>query len=247
MSRSAIVYPMDSKTEGGISLIIGILGILFALIPIGWPKSPPIVSYICRILAGFCFLVFLYLITPQKYKIRIIVPATRLNKMWLIIGMILSGVIFLYCAVAHFVPLSEKPKTEPPTADEIASAISKKLPTVKHIPQTGNLKDRTIALVDEIMRDPKFQNEPISAEDGLEEWAKNRSNYFRWKYLARVHDIYSELSQLNYKNQELDDFIRYHPVINDSREWPKLPIIFPQEYSSISNELRELANKIPSQ
>jgi hypothetical protein len=117
---------MDAKIEARIS---GFVGITLALITIGWPNMPPLIIYICRIFAVFCLLISLYLMIPKKYIIKIIAPIRRLNRMWLIGGMVVGGAIFFYCAVAYFGNLSTESKPKQPTAKEIASEVVKKLPT----------------------------------------------------------------------------------------------------------------------
>ncbi len=256
---------MDTKTEGR---IIGILGLLLALIPLGWHKMPPIMSHICRILAGICFLLWLYFIIPKNYIIKCTYPVKKVNKMFLIAGMILGGIIFIYCAVAYFGDVSEKPKTEQATAEEIASEVLKKLPT-KTTSQTGNLKHRAIALSDEIMeelysngwnpillsdwkpRHPIHQKIMPNEWNDTKIWADRQSRNYKHKFYKPTIELINEFSQLHYSDRRLDEIISYRKLVEDLNKQllatgkPQREIYFmPQEIEEIAFHLRFLANQI---
>jgi len=223
--------------------------IVAMVLPLRFPNLPPIILDIMLFGGGTVALGSLLLIIYELFiRPRLIKEVKMIPLSMIIFGvlLIIGGIIYhMYDKKPQLIKLSSSKQL---TAKEIASEVAKTLPPP--MPQTGNLKERAIALSDEIVKDPKFQNEPIWAKDGLAEWVKNRSNYFKWKYLARVHDIHNELSQLHLRNRELDDFVKHHRVIKSAQEWQQqqneFPIL-PQEYWRVAESLRELADKIPAQ
>lgn len=136
----------------------------------------------------------------------------------------------------HILSLKNKETTPPPlitlptkpTTEKEEHAIGKKQEEIKTAspPQIvmplGNLKQRAIALSNEIMgelyirgiADDKqydlhrgYRHPPAKGVQELMERDRNASFFFRFQFLGKVRNILIELARLNYKDPELDRFI----------------------------------------
>jgi len=127
--------------------------------------------------------------------------------MWFIIGMILSGIIFAYSAIAYYNSTSLEESIEQP-------------PIIMQAPSLGNLKERAMELSNSIMndlyfrgwprRDPRMSNmfsnrmPPLKDMVARNQWYKNVSDSFRFRHLNNVISLRNEFAQLNYKEPDLD-------------------------------------------
>lgn len=165
--------------------------------------------------------------------------------------------------------------------DDIAHRVIGRLPQPKasketihittpvlQLAATGNLKQRTIELSDEIMEDlyrhgvpPNHRTRtspilnlgpmPKTAEEESQ-WTQNRSVYFRMRFIERVLTIKDEFAQLHLRDQHIDDFFKYHKMAADSKGLklsdPSMdhtgPIISLPEIEDISERLKTLAEQI---
>lgn len=114
-------------------------------------------------------------------------------------------------------PETPKPAVKPPTAQEIAAALAKDLPQQPpKIAGYGNLKKRTEALCEEIQTQMAekhkyyWDNTPNAATSARASTAVEQavSVWFKAKFLLRVRDLRDEYAQHNYKNDDLEEFLR---------------------------------------
>jgi hypothetical protein len=90
---------------------------------------------------------------------------------------------------------------------------------IQTAPTFGNIKDRAVALSQEIIRDlclrgwrgrgcqetpPGFVQRMPTTEPEMGQWVRGLSDYFRWRLFERVLDIRNEFAQLHLRDQELD-------------------------------------------
>ena len=126
------------------------------------------------------------------------------------------------------------------------------------VPLTGNLRQRTIALSDEIMIDlyrhgwahgspvpqkeingqPVLTQMPTTAKEKLK-WARTRSDVFRFCFLAKVCELRDEYSQFHLRDQHLEDVLKY--------QLQGANFFGPMDIEMISESLRHLADQLPNQ
>ncbi len=139
---------------------------------------------------------------------------------------------------------------------------------IQTAPTFGNIKERAVALSQEIMSDlyrngwppgpgqqisPGFviQQMPTTGNE-LSRWIKNRSGYFRWRFFERVLDIRNEFAQLHLRDERLDDFFKYQGMIEQANKQmaaidPQRQIdtpLLPQQVEEVAERLRVLAEQI---
>ena len=149
---------------------------------------------------------------------------------------------------------------QPPTVIEIAPAF-------------GNIKERAVALSQEIMQDlymhgwregdprvphvlPPIEHmkiPPAATLEQMEDWTRRRSDKFRYVFLPRVLEIRNEFAQLHLRDRELDEFFETEETISQaSRQLAGTGqqrhvdrVILPQEIEEVAERLRALAGQIP--
>jgi hypothetical protein len=144
-------------------------------------------------------------------------------------------------------------------------------PSIYQLPSLGNLKERTLALVDEIITDlyihgwdnprlPLEQQEKLSNlhvfeeipsnGDGVLQWARERSNYFKFRFFERALNIRNEFAQLHIRDQRLDDFFKHQGMIEAARRQlapsgkTLRADILPQTIQEVAERLRFLTTEI---
>lgn len=132
--------------------------------------------------------------------------------------------------------------------------------TVEVAPIFGNIRDRAYALSEEIMenlwshgwkggpwdsiRMPKgfvqVQKMPdLHDVQANLQWVKNRSSYFRFRFLQRVIEMRDEFAQLHLRDTQLDEYLKNERMDSAFN-------IPPQSIQSVAERLRVLADKADS-
>jgi hypothetical protein len=172
-------------------------------------------------------------------------------------------------------PSTEDKKEPPPKKPRPSKPVEKTQPTQKIIqtgPVFGNIKERALALADEIMVDlyrhgwreddpghppPTMIVEHMpSSPDDIRKWTKRRSDHFLIRYLEKVLFIRNELFQLHFQDELLDDLLKFQATkekqkkqfaamgLQKQSEEFDVPIQ-PVEIEIVVERLRVLANKVP--
>jgi len=168
--------------------------------------------------------------------------------------------------VAHHLP-DEKPKDlAPPNFIPTKKTVSPKAPLPNAKPEeprieipipTGNLKDRTISLSADITRDLNrhgwhtpnlietqlFPGEEIpmpTTPEGVNQWVKARSDYFKFNFLTRLTNIRDDFAKCNYRDPQLDEFFRFLDY-RIGNEQPDIPV---QDIEQVAVRLRVMAENI---
>lgn len=142
-----------------------------------------------------------------------------------------------------------------PTANEIATEVIKKMPA-DMIKPVGNLKQRTIELVDGITKDffsesrrypapPLDSTNPKATEEAHLKWVQNTSEYFKWKYFEKALELRDEFAQLHIKEPDLDYFFKSQASYEGDNRQYKHPILN-WEILKVRDCLKAMADKIPS-
>lgn len=170
-----------------------------------------------------------------------------------IIAFFIGGVILVACWWVTG-KMFHQSLTTPPKPDAPSVVIQ--------LPPVGNLKQRAIALSDEIMENlcehgwgPHPSSQQLKkwsgrifetmpkTEEGITQWTRSRSNYFKFRFVKRVIDLRDEFAQLHIREQDLDSFIalyREHPLhLMEDRYF-----ILPQKIERVAECLIKLAEQI---
>lgn len=159
-----------------------------------------------------------------------------------------------------------------PSASEIADEIAKKLPVPPKpqqvvSPSFGNIKERAIALSQEIMGDlyrhgwPRHGGEQIPFEPVIQQmpmkepemgmWTQERSEYFHMRFFDRVLDIRNEFIQLHIRDRDLDDFFKFEGMAEDANKQiaatqpgRKQILTSPMQIENVAERLRFLADQL---
>jgi len=194
------------------------------------------------------------------------ITRTRLRPL-LVVALCLLWVVVL-ALIAWWInfptPTTVEPASPTPTTVEPASptptTVEPASPTLVmvQVPLTGNLRQRTIALSDEIMIDlyrhgwahgspvpqkeingqPVLTQMPTTAKEKLK-WARTRSDVFRFCFLAKVCELRDEYSQFHLRDQHLEDVLKY--------QLQGANFFGPMDIEMISESLRHLADQLPNQ
>jgi hypothetical protein len=260
-------------------------GLVLTLILVVLDKAGKLKGQVLYWLLALAALMTLPLVLGNPF----VAEASALWKYWLRACSV-SVVVLGFWAIGIWIstnPVDNPPKPRPPILPNIANdktphkspQVPPLQPSVKEQPPKiiietgpvfGNIKERAIALSDEILIDlyrhgwpgygpPRIQPERVvqqfpgsdSAKTAL--WVKTRSGYFRFRLRDRVIDIRNEFAQLHLRSQELDEFLD-HEKRNDDFEKQMAalppqnrvatPDIFPPQIESVAKELRVLAEQI---
>lgn len=145
---------MDSKTEGRFFALLGFaLGLFGIFAPYRWPKMSSAITSVCLLFAFGFVLAAIYLLVPKTWINIIITPARRLKRMWLIVGMIIGGLIFIYCAITYFSDLNVEHQNKQPIPQE-----TKQRPTLYELFKTDfsdtfRVTEKYTATIDEVKVD----------------------------------------------------------------------------------------------
>lgn len=150
-----------------------------------------------------------------------------------------------------------------PNADEIADAIVKKIPPPL-IQSSGNLRQRTLDLANEIEKEMAYrmeiingalkQNPPLTPQQARDLQHSGRwsiSTNFRLRFLDRVRHIRDECAQFHVSNKQLDDFLRSESDLAKAKA--TIPDIYDKslvdlsEIEQVEKELREMAQFLPDE
>ncbi len=188
-----------------------VLAVFLAGVQIMFP-SHKLVGFVLIVIALFVFMIF-----GVNRERRPMTTIGIIPILWILLGtLILIGGTLV---VSHGINLAW-----PPTKKEVKADT----PPILQLPSTGNLKQRAIALSDEIMNSlyehgwpqrsypPQqkrwsghiVQQMPPNSDDILK-WSKSRSNYFMAMFFKKVLDLRNEFAQLHLRDQRLDDFFMY--------------------------------------
>lgn len=197
---------------------------------IGWPEWAWRLTSVLCIIGG----VVAILLLDPIYK--------KMKKPCLTI-VIVSTIIFClmgwFFIITDIETLEETPPeiTTEQTQPEKEPVIIKQI--IKQEAQTGNLKERAIALSQEVMRDLYAHGWPLPNQPGSPdipyesplipqpmpttfkeniEWNERRSDTFKFFCLKKVLDIRNEFAQLHIKDKRLEDFFKYQGIIEVSNK-----------------------------
>lgn len=144
-------------------------------------------------------------------------------------------------------------------------------PVIETAPAFGNIKERAIALSEEIMqdlymhgwneRDPRVPHvmppvehmkmPPAATVEQMEDWNRRRSNKFRFTFFARVLDIRNEFAQLHLRDKRLDQLVDEEERVAQANEQLAAAgkqgqiNILPQEIEEVAERLKVLAVQVP--
>jgi hypothetical protein len=185
---------------------------------------------------------------------------------------VLSVIVVIFIVVTFLWPkLSVQPSIQEPAPRPSPPASVPTRPAVQLAPTFGNLKERTLALSQEIMEDlsrhgwrekqpvdrrsPNFHMPDVTDIEGLQKWIQTRSIHFRFRFLNRVIDLRNEFSQLHLRDERLDRFIESEGMIEQANQMMRQQNlagmrqidILPQQIEEVAERLVVLANQIKSQ
>jgi hypothetical protein len=167
-------------------------------------------------------------------------------------------------------PSTPKPITrEPATPEQIAEALANRIKTQAPViqrPDYGNLKERTISLANDIMRDlhmhgypqdrlggRKYPEPPMvikqmpTDRDGISEWISSRSGYFFFRFFERTLEIKNELAQFHLRDKRLDDLLERYAALPTKQLTAERRVdypILPQDIQEVADQLSLLADQI---
>ncbi|MGA3325366.1 MAG: hypothetical protein ABSF45_12910 [Terriglobia bacterium] len=168
-------------------------------------------------------------------------------------------------------PESAIPKQQPRTVPNNAPSAQQPTAIIQTAPELGNLKERAVALSQEIMEDlynhgwregdprvphvmPPIEHmkmPPAGTLKEMEDWNQRRSNKFRYRYLERAIGIRNELFQLHLQDGSFDAYLQEAGAAKQSdgqlqfepQRVPAFPIL-PQAIEEVYRELIVLANQL---
>ena len=138
--------------------------------------------------------------------------------------------------------------------------------SLESVDNTGNIRERAVALSQEIMEDlyengwpqPEGQQLPLrfivkmpTAQPEIDEWIQRRSIYFHFRFFERVLDLRNDFIQHSLRDPQLEEFFRNEKIKEDINkqlavthpDWKPAPTL-PQEIQTVAQRLIVLANEV---